>query len=121
MDKCETCRYDTGDYVCHPHCGGCDGKSKYVPKAPKYIDAVKLKEDVIKKSNAPSDKWDTQGILNVINEQESADVAPVRHGEWLVSGECYECSECGGGSNVNTNPYCWKCGAKMDGMEIAKK
>lgn len=40
---------------------------------------------------------------------------PERHGEWLVSGECYECSECGGGSTVNTNPYCWKCGARMDG------
>lgn len=36
-----------------------------------------------------------------------------RHGEWLVSGDCYECSECGGGSTVGTNPYCWKCGAKM--------
>lgn len=44
----------------------------------------------------------------------AADVRPERHGEWLVSGECYECSECGGGSIVNTNPYCWKCGAKMD-------
>lgn len=32
-------------------------------------------------------------------------------------GDCYECSECGGGSVVNTNLYCWKCGAKMDGKD----
>ena len=47
----------------------------------------------------------------------AADARPERHGEWLVSGDCYECSECGGGSVVNTNPYCWKCGAKMDGKD----
>lgn len=29
MDKCAACRYNTNDFVCHPHCGGCDGKSKY--------------------------------------------------------------------------------------------
>ncbi len=54
-------------------------------------------------------------FLVIPKEAPAADVRPERHGEWLVSGECYECSECGGGSNVNTNPYCWKCGAKMEG------
>lgn len=29
MDKCVTCRFNTNDYVCHPHCSGCDGKSNY--------------------------------------------------------------------------------------------
>lgn len=29
MDKCATCRFNTNDYVCHPHCSGCDGKSNY--------------------------------------------------------------------------------------------
>ena len=53
----------------------------------------------------------------VIKDAPTADVRPERHGEWLVSGDCYECSECGGGSVVNTNPYCWKCGAKMDGKD----
>ena len=28
-DKCESCRYNTGDYVCHPHCSGCNGRSKF--------------------------------------------------------------------------------------------
>ena len=30
--QCEKCKYNTNDYVCHPHCGGCDGKSKFVRK-----------------------------------------------------------------------------------------
>ena len=61
--------------------------------------------------------WETalERANDKINDIPAADVRPERHGEWLVSGECYECSECGGGSTVNTNPYCWKCGAKMDG------
>lgn len=33
MDKCTACKYNTNDYVCHPHCGGCDGQSKFVPRA----------------------------------------------------------------------------------------
>ena len=63
-----------------------------------------------------ADGWD-KAIDTAIEELDdipAADVRPERHGEWLVSGECYECSGCGGGSTVNTNPYCWKCGAKMD-------
>lgn len=31
-DQCEKCKYNTNDYVCHPHCSGCDGKSKFVSK-----------------------------------------------------------------------------------------
>lgn len=30
-DLCEACRYNTNSFVCHPHCGGCDGVSKYEP------------------------------------------------------------------------------------------
>lgn len=33
-DQCDRCRYNTNDYVCHPHCSGCDGKSKFVNKKP---------------------------------------------------------------------------------------
>ena len=54
----------------------------------------------------------------------AADVAPVRHGEWLLRheghGHYWECSVC------HTNPciyvtkdtkFCPNCGAKMDGAE----
>lgn len=36
-DKCETCKYNTNDFVCHPHCGGCDGQSKFAPRAPREL------------------------------------------------------------------------------------
>lgn len=29
VDLCGACRYDTNDFVAHPHCGGCDGFTKY--------------------------------------------------------------------------------------------
>lgn len=58
-----------------------------------------------------------EDIVDELGKIPTADVRPERHGVWLVSGDCYECSECGGGSVVNTNPYCWKCGAKMDGKD----
>lgn len=31
-DYCEYCKYNSYDYVCHFHCSGCDGKSKFVKK-----------------------------------------------------------------------------------------
>lgn len=62
-----------------------------------------------------------ESIRDIIDAMPTADVRPERHGVWLVSGDCYECSECGGGSVVNTNPYCWKCGAKMDGKDVTQQ
>lgn len=88
---------------------------------PKYIDAEKLTAELsagcmpIRERGLSGIPEDLSCIRDYIDSAPSEDVAPVRRGEWLVSGECYECSECGGGSNVNTNPYCWKCGAQMDG------
>lgn len=78
----------------------------------RYIDADALKNELIS-SGAICDfgKY-------LIDIQPAADVRPERHGEWLYCGDGYECSECGGDAKVNTNPYCWKCGAKMDGKDI---
>ena len=68
------------------------------------------------------------GVMQVLDELEPADVAPVVHGRWLpiVSyNNTYKCSECGrllvniaDGLNVVAKhyPYC-HCGAKMDGEE----
>ena len=66
----------------------------------RYIDADALKNELIS-SGAICDfgKY-------LIDIQPAADVRPERHGE------------CGGDAKVNTNPYCWKCGAKMDGKDI---
>lgn len=42
---CDGCKYNTGDYVCHPVCGGCDGKSHFENKKPLADDLLSgLKE-----------------------------------------------------------------------------
>ena len=61
-----------------------------------------------------------------IKEIPAADVAPVVHGEWLrvsdddqYEGEYY-CSVCNAEeffpNNAPFAPFCWHCGAKMDGV-----
>lgn len=55
----------------------------------------------------------------------TADVAPVKHGEWVEhhyidrngreNGSYYECSECGFDRCDEDYPYCPECGACMDG------
>lgn len=67
----------------------------------------------------------------VLKEIPTADVAPVKHGEWVKSKKCehkpyriknpdkwftYKCSECyyENGRSKKAN-YCPNCGAKMDG------
>lgn len=60
-----------------------------------------------------------------INKIPSADVVEVKHGKWISNGESdsngnaqYECSNCHAGDEHVVNvevPYCWKCGARMDG------
>lgn len=60
----------------------------------------------------------------------AADVAPVRHGQWIRphwknSNYCCDCSECGGEAmhrdyqwyKNSIYPICPNCGAKMDGDE----
>ena len=46
-----------------------------------------------------------------------ADVAPVRHGQWIEDGDCQVCSECGEEHcwDEYRAAYCDSCGAKMDG------
>ncbi len=71
------------------------------------------------------------GILKahrIVREAPAADVAPVVHGQWVCvsdddryEGE-YWCSVCNAEEFLLENapfpPYCWKCGAKMDGGKI---
>jgi predicted RNA-binding Zn-ribbon protein involved in translation (DUF1610 family) len=67
-----------------------------------------------------------QQMKNAIRKQPTADVAEVKHGEWVVdvmqcaeySEKIYFCSACRNwdawGETEKTN-YCPNCGAKMDG------
>ena len=58
-------------------------------------------------------------IEGIVGEIPSADVAPVKHGEWVLNrtliGDAVVCSECGGKSYGKLHNYCPNCGAKMDG------
>lgn len=54
----------------------------------------------------------------VLNEQQTVDAEPVRHGKWITKstgGEYFDCcSECGYVEWDAPNNYCPHCGAKMD-------
>lgn len=62
-----------------------------------------------------------QEIENAINRV-VADVAPVRHGEWMERACRPTCSLCGFSGSLIDAPispfkYCPNCGAKMDGED----
>lgn len=55
--------------------------------------------------------------IQTINNLPAADVAPVRHGEWIADDYAYNrCSACGWewDDREYVTPYCPNCGAKMD-------
>lgn len=64
--------------------------------------------------------WYTPWIVETLKDLPSADVAPVRHGRWVVidaeEPRRYGCSECKRLSWYMEN-YCGNCGAKMDEEE----
>ena len=61
-------------------------------------------------------------VASAINSVPSADVAPVRHGRWIVKGyvcgeteyQCSECKEMEWRTSASRLKYCPFCGAKMD-------
>lgn len=60
-------------------------------------------------------------FIDDIKEQPTADVAPVRHGQWvkekkdvLIHWHCSACRECYFLEEPNAK-YCPNCGARMDG------
>lgn len=93
-----------------------------------YIDRKKLIEAVYKADTDVSNMyWDTGYSLckveKIIDSIPAADVAPVRHGEWIFERETgtgyyyAHCSECGFRDVFNVEksgpPYCSMCGAWM--------
>lgn len=77
-------------------------------------------------AEAESDGYEDQPMENYIEyasedlaDIPSADVAPVRHGRWIDMDRygfpVMECSECGAQTGTLNFPYCFNCGAKMDG------
>lgn len=64
---------------------------------------------------------DIVSLARAMEWLDAADVAPVRHGQWLPTespfmAECNDCSECGLRIVIGLDwDYCPSCGAKMDG------
>ena len=103
---------------------------------PRYIDADKLYRSIKTETNPygkPTLDYNSGlKVLDIIDNQPTADVHEVRHGHWIEDKEtgCLICSECGRFTDEiigdmieqdgkiihrSMNPfYCSKCGAKMD-------
>ena len=63
---------------------------------------------------------------HLVEVQQAADVAPVRHGRWIDKGEYAVCAECGGRSGTQYDgvepvplraQFCPNCGANMESEE----
>ena len=62
-------------------------------------------------------------LREIVDDEPTIDAVPVRHGEWIYHNYedgnwCCTCSNCGKGdlhAIKGTVPYCWNCGARMDG------
>ena len=85
-----------------------------------YIDRAAL----IKELSESVEPFNTGSVFRAINRQPAADVAPVRHGRWIIRrGPDWPdwpewairivCSECGLVTGEKSK-YCPNCGAKMD-------
>ena len=86
----------------------------------RYIDADKLSEMIEARGKMLVEgKEAFYYIANWLNKLPPADVAEVKHGEW-VHGECVShCSECGVETYLeHITPYCPNCGARMDGGDF---
>ena len=63
-----------------------------------------------------------EAIIEDLTKFPAADVAPVVHAKWDANGRC---TNCGGhapfysmASTYHESPYCFECGAKMDGEGV---
>lgn len=77
----------------------------------RYIDAEFAKADIdLQETHGFFDNFD---LCEFLDEVPTADVAEVRHSNWIKHGDYCSCSECNG-SGVSSLNYCPTCGAKMD-------
>ena len=84
----------------------------------RLIDADKMRDDWLE--NGENEYvYDTNAVLESIDEQPTVDAAPVVHGRlgfpYLDEyfGQFADCKECGTDNILPCN-YCRECGAKMD-------
>lgn len=86
----------------------------------RLIDADVMREDWLE--NGQNEYvYDTNAVLDSIDEQPTIEAEPVRHGEW-VGGELGHCTCCGHEGcasdiwdGVHGDMFCPNCGAEMRG------
>ena len=99
--------------------------AEYIKKAD-VLEYLSLRRNQVLKSplSTLDAKFEVMEIFDFVDHRvESADVAPVRHGEWVACGDGdnvpWMCSHCGKTTahkyKVMYGKYCPNCGAKMDG------
>ena len=95
----------------------------------RFIDANNLIEEIREErcyncrnfKDMKCDYCGTADYIYMIEDMPAADVAPVRHGRWIIdsAGGKIACSDCGCiylGHNGGLPPnYCPNCGCRMDG------
>ncbi len=88
---------------------------------PRYVDiepTISQTESDLQHEENPTLAACTLAMLYVIKDIPVADVAPVKHGEWMGS----VCSTCGESTSFYYDcRYCPQCGAKMDGKDGERK
>lgn len=95
---------------------------------PRYIDADKVLDTMRSVMDMQELYLPTHFIDLVINEMQSADVEPVRHGRWIDQNGDYVCSVCGwkfsdelpymarkrDAKTEDIMRYCLHCGAELE-------
>lgn len=88
----------------------------------RYIDVEPLEDKLkehIRKTESELMLGALSTFLRVLDITPTADVVPVRHGRWVTTYRygfpIWECSECGTQTGTANFPYCYNCGARMDG------
>lgn len=82
-------------------------------------------DDVINNKFGDADfKKAAWGFSIYVDKMPAADVAPVRHGRWIINSDGYypQCSECmSEPRGREMTKYCSECGALMDGDKYDRK
>ena len=91
---------------------------------PRYIDADLILPEMESKLDMQELYLPAHFQEFIVDEIPTADVAPVRHGHWIINSDGYypQCSECmSEPRGREMTKYCGECGAKMDGDKYARK
>lgn len=93
-----------------------------------YIDknaAVGILEAMSRSADCECIKKRLEKAAKRVSAIPTADVAPVRHGRWVLVNKAYDkykCSNCGALDYITIGQkYCIYCGAKMDGGDNTER